>query len=126
MTEAISPLDDGLGLTLERVEEGVAVLRLDPTPLAVAEEYGISFLHGGALATCVDSASWYAAGEGAWVVSSLMLDCLRLARAEPHLVRATRRKAGRTLARVDVEIVAAAEPERVVALGRVTLARSGG
>ena len=68
------------------------------------------FIHGGALATCVDTAAWYAAesaSPGSWVVSSLRLDCLRLARTEPHIVRATCRKAGRTLAVADVEIVAA-------------------
>jgi acyl-coenzyme A thioesterase PaaI-like protein len=123
----ISPLDDGVGLTLERSEGGVAVLSLDPSPLGVAEAGGTSFLHGGALATCVDTASWYAAesaSPGGWVVSSLALDCLRLGRAERHTVTATCRRAGRTLAVVDVEIAAAADPDRVVAIGRATLARA--
>jgi uncharacterized protein (TIGR00369 family) len=127
VSSGISPLDDGLGLTLESVADGVAELRLDPAPLAVFDYEGTQFLHGGALATCVDTAAWYAAdsaSRGAWLVSSLAIDCLRPALAAPHHVRATCRKAGRTLARVDVEI-AATDTERVVALGRVTLARSG-
>jgi uncharacterized protein (TIGR00369 family) len=124
---SISPLDDALGLTVERAADGVAVLRIEPGALAVVDDEEPPFLHGGALATCVDTAAWYAAesaSPGSWVVSSLQLDCLRLARPEPHTVRATCRKAGRTLAVADVEIAAASDPERVVALGRATLARA--
>ena len=127
MSAGISPLDDGIGLAVEAVGEGRVTLRLDPTELAVVRDQEPHFLHGGALATCVDTAAWYAvdsASPGSWVVSSLTVDCLRLARAEPHVVHATCRKAGRTLAVADVEIVAAADPERLVALGRATLARS--
>ncbi len=129
MSAPISPLDDGLGLVLEEAAAGVAVLRLEPSSLAVVDDEEPPFLHGGALATCVDTAAWYAAesaSPGSWVVSSLTLDCLRLARAEPHLVRATCRKAGRTLAVADVEIVAVSDAARVVALGRATLARATG
>ncbi len=129
MSGTISPLDDGLGLTLAHAENGNAELLLEPAPLAVVDDEPPPFLHGGALATCVDTAAWYAANSaspGSWVVSSLTLDCLRLARAEPHLVHATCRKAGRTLAVADVEIVAVSDPARVVALGRATLARSAG
>jgi uncharacterized protein (TIGR00369 family) len=130
VSDPISPLDDGLGLTLRNAASGAAELLLDPGALAVVEEGGPPFLHGGALATCVDTAAWYAVDSaspgGTWVVSSLSLDCLRLARAEPHLVRATCRKAGRTLAVADVEIVPEADPGRLVAIGRATLARSEG
>jgi uncharacterized protein (TIGR00369 family) len=123
---SISPLDDAVGLTLVSADGGNAVLRLAPGEAAVVAEERQPFLHGGALATCVDTAAWYAADSaspGGWVVSSLSLDCLRLARPEPHVVRATCRKAGRTLAVADVEIAAEADPTRVVALGRATLAR---
>ena len=128
MSALISPLDDGIGLTLESAVDGHAVLRLEPAGLAVVDDEDPAFIHGGALATCVDTAAWYAAASaspGSWVVSSLQLDCLRLARPEPHGVRATCRKAGRTLAVADVEIVAASDPDRVVAVGRATLARAG-
>jgi acyl-coenzyme A thioesterase PaaI-like protein len=122
-----SPLDEALGLRLESATAGVALLRLDPAAVAIAEDGGTVFLHGGALATCVDTGAWYAvdsAAPGQWVVSSLQLDCLRLARVEPHVVRATCRKAGRTLAVADVEIAAEDDPARVVAIGRATLARA--
>jgi uncharacterized protein (TIGR00369 family) len=122
-----APLDAAIGLRLESTAEGVALMRLEPTETAVATDGGAPFLHGGALATCVDTAAWYAADSaspGAWVVSSLQLDCLRLGRPAPHSVRATCRRAGRTLAVVDVEITEAADPRRLVALGRVTLARA--
>ncbi len=127
MTSSISPLDDAVGLTLVSADGGNAVLRLVPGEAAVVADERQPFLHGGALATCVDTAAWYAADSaspGGWVVSSLALDCLRLARPEPHVVRATCRKAGRTLAVADVEIVVEADPARVVALGRATLARA--
>lgn len=128
MTEPVSPLDDALGSTVVSAADGVAVLRLDPAPTAVAEAGGVEFLHGGALATCVDTASWYAAesaSPGGWVVSSLALDFLRLARPESHVVTATCRKSGRSLAVVDVEIASVEDTGRLVALGRATLARTG-
>ena len=91
MTGSISPLDDAVGLTLVSADGGTALLRLEPGEAAVVADEEQPFLHGGALATCVDTAAWYAADSaspGGWVVSSLSLDCLRLARPEPHLVRA--------------------------------------
>ena len=129
MTGSISPLDDAVGLTLVSADGGTALLRLEPGEAAVVADEEQPFLHGGALATCVDTAAWYAADSaspGGWVVSSLSLDCLRLARPEPHLVRATCRRAGRLLAVCDVEIAVEADPERPVALGRATLARRPG
>lgn len=123
---AASPLDAGLELTLEDAADGVATLLLHPRPLAlVPGEH--PYLHGGALATCVDTASWYAAtsaAPGDWLVTGLHVDFLRLAREEPHRIVARCRRAGRTSATVDVEIAPAASPERPVALGRATLARS--
>jgi uncharacterized protein (TIGR00369 family) len=122
-----SPLDDALELELEHAADGVATLRLGPGRLAVvAAEPAPPFLHGGALATCVDTASWYAAvsaSPGEWVVAGLQVDFLRAARDEPHRVLAHCRRAGRTTAVVDVEIAALDDPERLVALGRATLAR---
>jgi uncharacterized protein (TIGR00369 family) len=129
VSAGISPLDDGLGLVLESAAGGVAELRLEPTAFALFDYEGTAVLHGGALATCVDTAAWYAADSaspGSWLVSSLAIDFLRPAFAVPHRVTATCRRAGRSLARVDVEVAATSEPERLVALGRVTLARSAG
>lgn len=122
-----SPLDGALGLTLDHAADGVAQLTFAPTPLATVEDDRVDFLHGGALATCIDTASWYAAASaspGEWVVSSLQLDALRLARREPHRVTARCLKAGRTLAVVDVEIVSLGESPGAVAVGRATLART--
>jgi acyl-coenzyme A thioesterase PaaI-like protein len=121
-----SALDGAIGLTLEQARGGTATLRLDPGPAAVVEDES-PFLHGGALATCVDTAAWYAAesaSPGGWVVSSLHLDALRLARPEPHRVLARCLRAGRTLAVVDVEIAPAGETARIVAVGRATLVRT--
>jgi uncharacterized protein (TIGR00369 family) len=121
-----SKLDGALGLRLESAEGGVATLRLDPGELSVVEEEEREYLHGGALATCVDTAGWYAAAAASpadWLVSSLQLEALRLARPEPHRVVARCIRAGRTRAVVDVEIASEADPERIVTVGRVSLAR---
>ncbi|MFN0154444.1 MAG: hotdog domain-containing protein [Gaiella sp.] len=117
-------LDAAIGLGVVETTEHGSLLRLEPTEAAIVEG-DPPFLHGGALATCVDSAAWAAVDAakpgGNWVVTDLRLDCLRLARAEPHVVRGVVRRAGRRLAVVDVEIAPAGEPERPVALGRVSL-----
>jgi acyl-coenzyme A thioesterase PaaI-like protein len=124
-----SKLDGAVGLTLEGAEDGIATLRLDPGELALLEEDGREYLHGGALATCVDTAAWYAAvsaSPGDWVVAGVQLEALRLARSEPHRVVARCIRAGRTRAVVDVEIASELDPERVVTVGRASLTRVPG
>jgi uncharacterized protein (TIGR00369 family) len=122
-----SKLDGALGLTLEGAEDGVANLRLDPGDAAIVEEDERTYLHGGTLATCIDTAAWYAAASASssddWLVTGLQLEALRLARPEPHSVIARCLRAGRTRAVVDVEIASDADPGRVVAVGRVSLLR---
>ena len=121
-----SKLDSTLGLTLEGAEDGIATLRLDPGEIAVVEEEEREYLHGGTLATCIDTAAWYAAtsaSPGDWLITGLQLEALRLARPEAHSVIARCVRAGRTRAVVDVEIVSDADPERVVTVGRVSLLR---
>jgi uncharacterized protein (TIGR00369 family) len=124
-----SKLDGAVGLTLEGAEDGIATLRLDPGELALVEEDEREYLHGGALATCVDTAAWYAAvsaSPGDWVVAGVQLEALRLARSEPHRVVARCIRAGRTRAVVDVEIASELDPERVVTVGRASLTRVPG
>ena len=127
LPKVASRLDESLGLTLAGAEDGVATLRLDPGEVGVVEEEERSYLHGGTLATCVDTAAWYAAASASesedWLVVGLQLEALRLARDEPHRVTARCIRAGRTRAVVDVEIAPDADPSRVVAVGRASLAR---
>jgi uncharacterized protein (TIGR00369 family) len=121
-----SKLDGAIGLTLESAEDGVVTLRLEPGAIGVVEEDERTYLHGGTLATCVDTAAWYAAAsasEGDWLVTGLQLEALRLARSEAHRVIARCVRAGRTRAVVDVEIASDVDPERIVAVGRASLAR---
>ena len=121
-----SKLDGAIGLTLESAEDGVVTLRLEPGAVGVVEEDERTYLHGGTLATCVDTAAWYAAAsasEGDWLVTGLQLEALRLARSEAHRVIARCVRAGRTRAVVDVEIASGVDPERIVAVGRASLAR---
>jgi uncharacterized protein (TIGR00369 family) len=122
---APAPLDAALGLALHGFEDSAAVLRLEPPALAVGNEEP-EYLHGGVLATCVDTAAWYAVvyeREGDWVMVDLRCDFLRLAAREPHRVEARCLRAGRTLALADVSIAPWDRPERSVAVGRAQLAR---
>ena len=123
-----APLDDALGLTRAPDDGDAAVLRLDPNALAVGATEPVSYLHGGALATCVDTAAWEAVvrvSDDTWVVADMRIDFVKLARNEPHRVRSTARKIGRGQAVADVEITSWDEPSRLVALGRVLLAKVG-
>jgi uncharacterized protein (TIGR00369 family) len=122
-----APLDAAVGLTRGHDDGEWAVMHLRPQPVAVGATDPVTYLHGGVLATCVDTAAWEAVvkdTDGSWVVSDMRLDFVRLARAEDHVVRARARKLGRRQAVADVEIAAAAEPSRLVALGRATLTRT--
>ena len=123
-----SKLDESIGLTLVSAEDGMATLRLEPSEVGVVEDRELSYLHGGALATCVDTAAWYAAASASqsedWLVTGIQLEALRLARDEPHQVTARCIRAGRTRAVVDVEIASDRDPSRIVAVGRASLARA--
>ncbi len=128
MAGDVERLDAAIGLVSEEAAAGRAVFRLEPTALAVVDG-DPPFLHGGVLATIVDTAAWAAVASAHgddWLVVDLRVDFLRLARAQPHRLTATVRRAGRRLAVADVEIASIDEPERPVALGRVTLARTAG
>ena len=124
-----SKLDGALGLTLESAEDGVVTLRLDPGEVGVVEEDERTYLHGGTLATCIDTAAWYAAASaspGDWIVAGLQLEALRLARPEAHRVIGRCIRAGQTRAVVDVEIASDVDPERIVSVGRASLIRTSG
>ncbi len=121
-------LDAALGLTRAADDGDAAVLRLDPSDIAVGATEPVTYLHGGALATCIDTAAWEAivrVSDDAWVVADMRIDFVKLARHEAHRVRATARKIGRAQAVADVEITAWDDPSRLVALGRVMLAKVG-
>lgn len=123
-----APLDAALGLTRAPDDGDAAVLRFDPSDLAVGATEPVPYLHGGALATAVDTAAWEAVvrvSDDSWVVADMRIDFVRLARNEAHRVRATARKVGRAQAVADVEITAWDDASRLVALGRVLLAKVG-
>jgi uncharacterized protein (TIGR00369 family) len=123
-----APLDAALGLTRAPDEGEAAVLKLDPTAIAVGATDPITYLHGGVLATCIDTAAWEAVvrvSDDTWVVADMRIDFVRLARNETHRVTATARKIGRAQAIADVEVTAWDDPSRLVALGRVMLAKVG-
>lgn len=119
-------LDAALGLTRAADDGDHVVLRFDPGALAIGATDPVTYLHGGALATCIDTAAWEAVvkdSDDSWVVADMRIDFLRLARVEPHRVSAIARKVGRSQAVADVEIASWDDPGRLVALGRVLLAK---
>ena len=123
-----SKLDEAIGLTLVSAENEAVTLRLEPREVGVVEDDELDYLHGGTLATCVDTAAWYAAASASqsedWLVVGIQLEALRLALDEPHQVTARCIRAGRTRAVVDVEIASERDPSRIVAVGRASLARA--
>ncbi len=126
LAEPPTQLDAAIGLAaVELLDDGV-VLRFDPTPTASFEVGANTYLHGGALAVCVDTAGWYAvyhASPGDWVAVDLRCDFLRLAGPAPYRVLARCLRAGRMLAVADVEIGPWNDPDRLVAVGRAQFAR---
>ena len=105
------------------------MLRLDPPEAALGGDHPRPFLHGGTLATCVDTAGWYAvehASPGAWIAVDLRCDFLRLAAPVAHRVVGRCLAAGRTLATADVEMAEWDEPGRLVAVGRARYIRGSG
>jgi uncharacterized protein (TIGR00369 family) len=124
-----SPLDDALGFSFVGIEDGEVVCRLSPRHAALGTIEPPT-LHGGTLATCVDTTCWYAvvyaSGSQEWVAVDLRCDYLRPAPPDPLRLTATCLRKGRTLAVADVRITLSEEPDRLIAVGRATFARSGG
>jgi uncharacterized protein (TIGR00369 family) len=121
-----SPLDDALGFSFSGLEDGAVVCRLAPMRAALGTIEPPT-LHGGTLATCIDTAAWYAivheSGSQDWVAVDLRIDYLRPAPPDPLRIDATCLRAGRTLAVADVRIALSGEPDRLIAVGRGTFAR---
>ncbi len=129
LSEPPSPLDAGIGLVAVELLEDAVVLRLEPPPLAVGGTEPRPFLHGGTLATCVDTAGWYAvehASPGGWIAVDLRCDFLRLADPVTHRVVGRCLVAGRTLGTADVEIAPWDDSTRIVAVGRARFIRARG
>ena len=122
-----SPLDEAIGLRYHGRDGEAVVLRFDPTHVALGY-VDPPMLHGGALATLVDTAGWYAvmsARPATWVATDLRCDFLRMADLSPLRVRATCLKAGRTLAVCDVEVAPWDAPEKLTSVGRIQFVRTG-
>ena len=129
LSDPPSPLDAAIGLVATELLDDAVVLRLDPPEAALGGDHPLPFLHGGTLATCVDTAGWYAvahASPGEWIAVDLRCDFLRLAGPVPHRVVGRCLSAGRRLATADVEITAWDEPDRLVAVGRARYMRAAG
>lgn len=122
-----SPLDQAIGLTYVGRDGDAVLLRLDPMPAALGY-VDPPMLHGGTIATLIDTAGWYAVmaeRPATWVAANLRCDFLRLADASPLRVRARCLRAGRLLAVCDVEIGPWDDPQRMTAVGRIQFARTG-
>jgi uncharacterized protein (TIGR00369 family) len=123
----VSPLDDALGFSFIGLEDDEVVCRLVPTHAALGTIEPPT-LHGGALATCVDTAAWYAvvhaSGSQEWVAIDLRCDFLRPGTPDPMRIEATCLRAGRRIAVADVRITSSGEPDRLIAVGRATFTRT--
>jgi uncharacterized protein (TIGR00369 family) len=124
-----SPLDDALGFSFSGIEDGAVVCRLAPTHAALGTIEPPT-LHGGTLATCIDTACWYAlvheSGSQEWVAVDLRCDYLRPAPPDPLRIEAACLRVGRRLGVVDVRIALSGELDRLIAVGRGTFARTLG
>ena len=121
-----SPFDAAIGLALVELLDDAVVLRLDPPETALGGDDPRPFLHGGALATCVDTAGWYAvehASPGGWLAIDLRCRLPPARSTRPHRVVGRCLARGRSLGAADVEISPWDEPERLVAVGRARFAR---
>lgn len=128
LSDPPAPLDAAIGLVAVELLADAVVLRLDPAAAALGGNDPRPFLHGGTLATCVDTAGWYAVAHtvpGNWIAVDLRCDFLRLAHPVPHRVTARCLRAGRTLATADVEITPWDDPGMLVAVGRARYALPG-
>ena len=126
LSDAPSPLDAAIGLVAVELLDDAVVLRLDPPAAALGGDEPRPFLHGGTLATCVDTAGWYALEHVEPRCVDRGRSPLRLSSpcgAVPHRVVGRCLAAGRTLGTADVEISAWDEPERLVAVGRARFMR---
>lgn len=122
-----SPLDTAIGLSYVGRDGDAVVLRLDPTHTALGYE-DPPMLHGGALATLVDTAGWYAvmvAAPAQWIAVDLRSDFLRMADLTPLRITGRCLRAGRTLAVCDVEVAPWDAPERTTSVGRIQFIRTG-
>ena len=123
----LSPLDRAIGLSYVGTEGDDVVLRLDPTEAALGYE-DPPMLHGGTLATLVDTAGWYAvmhAAPATWVAVDLRSDFLRMADLAPLRITARCLRAGRTLAVCDVTVAPWDQPDRTTSVGRIQFIRTG-
>ena len=85
-------------------------------------------LHGGTLATLVDTAGWYAVmakAPATWVAVDLRSDFLRMADLAPLKVTGRCLRAGRTLAVCDVTVAPWDAPEKTTSVGRIQFIRTG-
>ena len=122
-----SPLDEAIGLTYIGREGDAVVMRLDPTRAALGY-IDPPMLHGGTLATLVDTVGWYAVmakAPATWVAVDLRSDFLRMADLSPLRVTGICLRAGRTLAVCNVEISPWDTPDKLTSVGRIQFIRTG-
>ena len=110
------PLHANLGIEMDRYDEGHVTFRFTP-PSAARSPDGI--VHGGVLATALDTAATFAVisslGHDASTVD-IRIDYLRPATGETFRVEGRTIRSGSRLARADAEIMDTSD--RVVATGR--------
>jgi len=104
-----TPLHRALGLRVASVGGGGIVLRAEAGPDHLVEDGG-DYLHGGVVATVLDSAATFAligATGTDWSTVDLRIDYLRPAPPGPLEIRGAVIQVGRRLGRAGAEVVAA-------------------
>lgn len=123
-----SPFAAFLGLTCESIDaEGMTVVLAMPLRAELERGGGDGWFHGGPVAALIDTAGDFAVilATGAGVPTvNFRVDYLRPSTGDRLTARATVRKAGRSLAVADVEVLDAAG--RLTAIGRGTYSTTQG
>lgn len=123
---AMTPLHRNLGVAIERAPGGVRIAGSVDEAWARAD--GMPFLHGGVLATLLDSACTFAliAETGRlWATVDMRVDYLRPASLEGVEVVATVLRAGGSIGRTQAELRDASGKVCATAVGTFAAERSG-
>lgn len=123
------PYNDAIGLSFEKLDEdGRPVWRFEPTQETIVDlEQGN--VHGGAIAGCIEFVAAHAVfdadrASGDWTPADMRVDFHGfVAPGTSYRVRGNALRVGRQLAIGEAQMERADDPSKIVASGRVMLAR---
>lgn len=123
------PYNDTIGLSFESIdEEGRPVWRFEPTEQAIVDP-GDNSIHGGAIAGCIEFVAIHAVynadrAHGEWTPADMRVDFHGFVLAgDSYRVRGKVLRVGKQLAIGEAQMERADDHSKVVASGRVMVAR---